>query len=74
MADLLGEATAVATTPLVLALGTYAGYALTRLPMRGKTAIMTVLLTISLFPTIALLVLVFRRAVVSGLTAGAVKG
>jgi multiple sugar transport system permease protein len=44
---------AVATTVLVLALGTFAGYALARLPMRGKTAIMTALLMISLFPTIA---------------------
>ena len=45
---------AVATTVLVLALGTFAGYALARLPMRGKTGIMTALLIISLFPTIAL--------------------
>lgn len=44
---------AVATTLLVLGLGTFAGYALARLPMRGKTAIMTALLMISLFPTIA---------------------
>jgi multiple sugar transport system permease protein len=44
---------AVATTAIVLALGTFAGYALARLPMRGKTAIMTALLMISLFPTIA---------------------
>ena len=44
---------AVATTVLVLALGTFAGYALARLPMRGKTTIMTALLMISLFPTIA---------------------
>ena len=44
---------AVATTAIVLALGTFAGYALARLPMRGKTTIMTVLLMISLFPTIA---------------------
>jgi len=44
---------AVCTTVLVLALGTFAGYALARLPMRGKTAIMTALLMISLFPTIA---------------------
>ena len=44
---------AVATTVLVLGLGTFAGYALARLPMRGKTAIMTLLLMISLFPTIA---------------------
>jgi multiple sugar transport system permease protein len=44
---------AVCTTVLVLSLGTFAGYALARLPMRGKTAIMTSLLMISLFPTIA---------------------
>ncbi|MBR7834284.1 carbohydrate ABC transporter permease [Actinospica durhamensis] len=44
---------AVATTAIVLSLGTFAGYALARLPMRGKTTIMTVLLMISLFPTIA---------------------
>ena len=44
---------AVATTLIVLGLGTFAGYALARLPMRGKTAIMTALLMISLFPTIA---------------------
>jgi trehalose/maltose transport system permease protein len=43
----------VATTALVLCLGTLAGYALGRLPLRGKTAIMTALLMISLFPTIA---------------------
>ena len=44
---------AVATTVLVLALGTFAGYALGRLPLRGKTTVMTALLMISLFPTIA---------------------
>jgi len=44
---------AVTTTLIVLALGIFAGYALARLPMRGKTAIMTSLLMISLFPTIA---------------------
>jgi multiple sugar transport system permease protein len=44
---------AVATTLIVLALGTSAGYGLARLPMRGKTTIMTALLMISLFPTIA---------------------
>jgi trehalose/maltose transport system permease protein len=43
----------VATTALVLCLGTFAGYALGRLPLRGKTPIMTALLMISLFPTIA---------------------
>lgn len=44
---------AVATTLIVLGLGTFAGYALARLPMRGKTTIMTALLMVSLFPTIA---------------------
>ena len=44
---------AVATTLIVLALGVFAGYALARLPMRGKTGVMTALLMISLFPTIA---------------------
>lgn len=45
----------VATTAAVLCLGTLAGYALGRLPLRGKTAVMTALLMISLFPTIAVL-------------------
>jgi multiple sugar transport system permease protein len=45
---------AVSTTVLVLGLGTFAGYALARLPVRGKTGVMTALLMISLFPTVAL--------------------
>ncbi|QMU77899.1 carbohydrate ABC transporter permease [Streptacidiphilus sp. PB12-B1b] len=45
---------AVCTTVLVLGLGTLAGYALARLPMRGRHGIMTALLMISLFPTVAL--------------------
>jgi len=45
---------AVITTVLVLGLGTFAGYALGRLPVRGKTGVMIVLLMISLFPTVAL--------------------
>jgi len=45
---------AVATTILVLALGTFAGYALGRLGMRGKATIMVTLLMISLFPAVAL--------------------
>lgn len=45
---------AVVTTVLVLGLGTFAGYALGRLPMRGRAGIMTTLLMISLFPTVAL--------------------
>ncbi len=43
----------VVSTVLVLALGTLAGYALGRLPVRGKSNIMVVLLMISLFPTVA---------------------
>jgi multiple sugar transport system permease protein len=44
---------AISATILVLAIGSLAGYALARLPIRGKTAIMVVLLMISLFPEIA---------------------
>jgi multiple sugar transport system permease protein len=44
---------AVCTTTLVLFLGTLAGYALGRMPMRGKYPIMVALLMISVFPTIA---------------------
>ncbi|MDQ1006466.1 multiple sugar transport system permease protein [Streptomyces sp. V4I23] len=44
----------VIATVMVLALATFAGYALARLPVRGKTPIMVALLMISLFPTIAL--------------------
>ncbi|MHB1496412.1 MAG: carbohydrate ABC transporter permease [Acidimicrobiales bacterium] len=44
---------AVCTTTLVLFLGTLAGYALGRMPMRGKYPIMVTLLMISVFPTIA---------------------
>jgi multiple sugar transport system permease protein len=42
-------------TALVLILGTMAGYALGRLPMRGKFTLMVTLLMISLFPEIALI-------------------
>jgi multiple sugar transport system permease protein len=45
---------AVTSTLLVLALGTLAGYALARLPVRGKASVMVSLLMISLFPTVAL--------------------
>ncbi|WP_049571579.1 carbohydrate ABC transporter permease [Streptomyces sp. SBT349] len=41
-------------TALVLSLSAFAGYALARLPLRGKAPIMVALLMISLFPTIAL--------------------
>ncbi|MFI9081918.1 carbohydrate ABC transporter permease [Streptomyces sioyaensis] len=43
----------VLATLLVLTLGTFAGYALARLPVRGKSPIMVTLLMISLFPTVA---------------------
>ncbi len=42
-------------TALVLVLGTLAGYALGRLPMRGKFSTMVILLMISVFPAIALI-------------------
>jgi multiple sugar transport system permease protein len=45
----------VSTTLLVLFLGSLAGYALGRLPVRGKTAIMVGLLMISVFPEIAVI-------------------
>ena len=45
----------LAATALVLVLGTMAGYALGRLPMRGKFTMMVTLLMISLFPEIALI-------------------
>jgi multiple sugar transport system permease protein len=44
---------AACSTALVLGLGTLAGYALARLPVRGKYPIMVSLLMISVFPTIA---------------------
>jgi multiple sugar transport system permease protein len=42
-------------TALVLIFGTLAGYALGRLPMRGKFTLMVTLLMISVFPAIALI-------------------
>jgi multiple sugar transport system permease protein len=42
-------------TALVLVFGTLAGYALGRLPMRGKFTLMVTLLIISVFPEIALI-------------------
>jgi multiple sugar transport system permease protein len=45
----------LAATALVLILGTLAGYALGRLPMRGKFTLMVTLLMISVFPEIALI-------------------
>jgi multiple sugar transport system permease protein len=47
---------AVSATALVLVLGTLAGYALGRLPMRGKFTVLVVLLMISVFPEIAVVV------------------
>jgi multiple sugar transport system permease protein len=43
----------LSATALVLIFGTMAGYALGRLPMRGKFTLMVTLLMISLFPEIA---------------------
>ena len=43
------------STAVVLCLATMAGYALGRLPMRGKLTIMVTLLMISLFPAIAVI-------------------
>ncbi|HLI35868.1 MAG TPA: carbohydrate ABC transporter permease [Streptosporangiaceae bacterium] len=43
----------VVATALVLSLGTLAGYALARLPMRGKFTLLVALLMISVFPEIA---------------------
>jgi multiple sugar transport system permease protein len=45
----------ILATALVLILGTLAGYALGRLPMRGKFTLMVTLLMISVFPAIALI-------------------
>jgi multiple sugar transport system permease protein len=45
----------IVATVLVLIFGTLAGYALGRLPMRGKFTLMVTLLIISLFPEIALI-------------------
>jgi multiple sugar transport system permease protein len=50
---------AVITTVLVLFLATMAGYALGRLPMRGKLPIMVALLMISVFPAIAVIAPLF---------------
>jgi multiple sugar transport system permease protein len=50
---------AIIATALVLALGTLAGYALGRLPMRGKFPLLVALLMISVFPEIALIAPLF---------------
>jgi multiple sugar transport system permease protein len=47
---------AVTSTVLVLVLGILSGYALARLPMRGRFTVMMVLLMISVFPEIAVVV------------------
>jgi multiple sugar transport system permease protein len=47
---------AVVATVLVLVLGTLAGYALGRLPMRGRFTVLVILLMISVFPEIAVVV------------------
>src|SRR6202012_618397 len=47
---------AVVATALVLILGTLAGYATGRPPMRGKFTVLTILLMISVFPEIAVVV------------------
>jgi multiple sugar transport system permease protein len=46
---------AIISTALVLAFGTFAGYALGRMPMRGRFTILVMLLIISVFPVIALI-------------------
>jgi multiple sugar transport system permease protein len=45
----------IVATALVLILGTLAGYALGRLPMRGKFPTMVILLMISVFPEVAVI-------------------
>jgi multiple sugar transport system permease protein len=45
----------VSATALVLILGTLAGYALGRLPMRGKFTTLVILLMISVFPEVAVI-------------------
>ncbi len=45
----------IAATALVLILGTLAGYALGRLPMRGKITTLVILLMISVFPEVAVI-------------------
>lgn len=49
----------LASTALVLILGSLAGYGLGRTPMRGKIAILMVLLMISVFPIIAVIIPLF---------------
>jgi len=49
----------IVATALVLVLGTLAGYALGRLPMRGKFTTLVILLMISVFPEVAVLAPLF---------------
>ena len=49
----------VLATALVLVLGTLAGYALGRLPMRGKFTTLVILLMISVFPEVAVIAPLF---------------
>ncbi|GAA2294779.1 carbohydrate ABC transporter permease [Streptomyces kunmingensis] len=58
---------ASASTVLILSLAFLAGYALARLPLRGRGAIMTALLMLSVFPPIALLVPLFLMERQAGL-------
>jgi multiple sugar transport system permease protein len=50
----------LSTTALVLFFGTMAGYALGRLPMRGKFTLMVTLLMISVFPEIAVVAPLYK--------------
>ncbi|MFE9722788.1 carbohydrate ABC transporter permease [Streptomyces sp. NPDC005794] len=58
---------ACVSTVLILSLAFFAGYALARLPLRGRGAVMTVLLMLSVFPPIALLVPLFLMERQAGL-------
>jgi multiple sugar transport system permease protein len=49
----------IIATALVLLLGTLAGYALGRLPMRGKFTTLVILLMISVFPEVAVIAPLF---------------
>ncbi|WP_327178648.1 carbohydrate ABC transporter permease [Streptomyces sp. NBC_01335] len=58
---------ACCSTVLILSLAFFAGYALARLPLRGRGAVMTALLMLSVFPPIALLVPLFLMERQAGL-------
>ncbi|WAP54981.1 carbohydrate ABC transporter permease [Streptomyces sp. S465] len=55
------------STVLILSLAFFAGYALARMPLRGRGAVMTALLMLSVFPPIALLVPLFLMERQAGL-------